>query len=179
MNSFNLSKKQIEILIKLLEGPKKMTELNKIIKNYPSLQKEIMVLESMGYLRREEKFERQRVVYVVLTEKGRVVAEKLQEAERISNMSSEEFEDMRKNLHWIMDVNTFTDHITGYDIHHRKKEVFNIWLKSNGKYLILYCDLCHSNSCYHIDWALNDPIIGEEIRKIAAEKGLKLKVDES
>ncbi|WP_337954330.1 PadR family transcriptional regulator [Aciduliprofundum sp. MAR08-339] len=114
---------------------------------------------------------------VKLTKKGRIIAEKLKEIDEMASMPEDELEAQRKRLHWIVDINTYTDHITAYDIHGGKKEIFNIWLKPNGKYLTLYCDLCHSDSCFHIDWALQDPVIGPEIREIAKKKGLKIKND--
>ena len=175
MDTLNLTKNQMRILKELLDGDKKMTELQKLIKNYPSLQKEIMTLEGLGFVVRKEERERQRVVYVSLTEKGRAVAEKLKEAEEVAMMTPEELEEQRKRIHWIIDINTFVDHITAYDIHDGKKEIFNIWLRPNGKYLKLYCDKCGSYDCYHINWALNDPVIGPELREKAKKKGLKIK----
>ncbi len=163
------------VLTSLLNGRKKMTDLQTNVKNYASLKLVVLELEKEGYVRTEESEEGKKRIYVSLTDKGKAVAEKLKEAEEVARMSPEELEERRKNIHWIVDINTFVDHITAYDIHNGKKEIFNIWLKPNGKYLLLYCDKCNSYDCYHIDWALHDPVIGPELREKARKKGLKIK----
>ncbi|ADD08804.1 winged helix-turn-helix transcriptional regulator [Candidatus Aciduliprofundum boonei] len=165
----------VPLLTSLLDGKKKMSELLKVIPNYMTIKAYISELEEKGYVKTQEKFEGRKVIYVELTEKGRAVAEKLKEAEEVITMTPEELEAQRKRIHWIVDINTYADHITAYDIHDGKKETFNIWLKPNGKYLLLYCDRCHSYDCYHIDWAVHDPVIGPELKEIADEKGLKIK----
>ncbi len=163
------------VLISLLEGEKKMSQLQKAIKNYSTLKLTVMDLEKEGYVKTREVTEGRKIIYVSLTQKGKAVAEKLKEVEEVAKMTPEELEERRKNLHWIVDINTYADHVTGYDIHNGKKEIFNVWLKMNGKYLTLYCDKCHSESCYHVLWALQDPYVGDKIREIAKEKGLKIK----
>ncbi len=166
-----------DILIKLLDEKEAVpiSKLHKYSKNYYAFKNVIKKLEEDGLVKTEEKVMGRKTIYVSLTEKGRAVAEKLKEAEEVARMSPEELKEQRKRIHWIVDINTYEDHITAYDIHQGKKESFNIWIKPNGKYLLLYCDRCHSFDCYHVDWAVHDPVIGSEIRKMAEKKGLKIK----
>ena len=152
-----------------------MSQLQKAIKNYSTLKLTVMDLEKEGYVKTREVTEGRKIIYVSLTRRGKAVAEKLKEVDEVAKMTPEELEERRKNLHWIVDINTYVDHITAYDIHDGKKETFNIWLKPNRKYLLLYCDRCHSYDCYHVDWAVHDPVIGPKLKEIAEEKGLKIK----
>ena len=165
------------ILLKLLNAKEDLTitQFLDIVNSYKTIKDIVKKLEEDGLVKTEEKVMGRKTIYVSLTEKGRAVAEKLKEAEEVARMSPEELKEQRKRIHWIVDINTYEDHITAYDIHQGKKESFNIWIKPNGKYLLLYCDRCHSFDCYHVDWAVHDPVIGSEIRKMAEKKGLKIK----
>ncbi len=165
------------ILLKLLEEdqPVLITKLYRSNRNYYAFKNVIKKMEEDGLVEVKESVEGRKSIYVSLTEKGKAVAEKLKEAEEVAMMTPEELEAQRKRIHWIVDINTYADHITAYDIHDGKKETFNIWLKPNGKYLLLYCDRCHSYDCYHVDWAVHDPVIGPELKEIADKKGLKIK----
>lgn len=173
VSNLNLSKKQTAILFELVQGPKKMTELNKIIKNYPSLQKEIMTLESYGYVKREEKYERQRVVYVSLTEKGRAVAEKLKEAEQVSKLSDEELEKY-KNLHALEHFNVYEDHVTITDISMEGVKYVNIYARPRGEVLYFYCEECGKDDCYHIGYLFFDTKLSKFIKDWINKNGYKL-----
>ena len=156
--------------------PTFVSNLQKVVKNYHVLKNMVEKLIGEGYLAGEvEIIKGREALKVSLTDKGKAAAEALMEVDKVANMTPEELEAQRKRIHWIVDINTYADHITAYDIHDGKKETFNIWLKPNGKYLLLYCDRCHSYDCYHIDWAVHDPVIGPELKEIADEKGLKIK----
>ena len=165
------------IILKLFEEKSELqiTKFLDIVNSYKTIKEVVKKLEEEGLVKTEEKVIGRKTIYVSLTEKGRAVAEKLKEAEEIVKMNPEELEAERKRLHWFVDINTYADHITAYDIHDGKKEIFNVWLKPNGKYLLLYCDRCNSYNCRHVDWAIHDPVIGECIKEIAKKKGLKIK----
>ena len=165
------------IVIFLLEHPNGVMQkdLFHIVKNSATREKVLQALKEDGLVEISEQVVGRKKYNIKLTEKGRAVAEKLKEAEEVAMMTPEELEAQRKRIHWIVDINTYADHITAYDIHDGKKETFNIWLKPNGKYLLLYCDRCHSYDCYHVDWAVHDPVIGPELKEIADKKGLKIK----
>ncbi len=178
--SLPLDEQSIKILTTLLEGEKKISELLPLTNNsYHTLRNKVQKLKDAGFIeiseRRQYGDKGPKIIILRITEKGQAVAEKLMEAEEAANMTPEELEEQRKRIHWIIDINTLVDHITAYDIHDGKKEIFNIWLKPNGKYLRLYCDKCDSYDCYHVNWALHDPVIGPEIREKAEKKGLKIK----
>ncbi len=159
-----------------LNEPVFVSTLQKVVKNYHVLKNTISKLIDSGFVYGEEiEIKGRKALKVSLTEKGRAVAEKLKEAEEIAKMTPEELEEQRKRIHWIIDINTYVDHITAYDIHEGKRETFNIWLKPNGKYLLLFCDKCHSYDCYHVDWAVHDPVIGSQLKEVAEKKGLKIK----
>ncbi len=65
------------ILIELLDGQKKMTELKNVIANYDTLRNLVRELQQMKLLRTKEVVKERRIIYVSLTEEGRVVARKL------------------------------------------------------------------------------------------------------
>ena len=173
VNNINLTKKQMQLLIKLLDGAKKITDLREIIKNYPSLQKEIMTLEAEGYVKREEKIERQRVVYVSLTDKGRAVAEKLKEVEWTAKLSPEDLERF-KNMRALLHVNIYEDHVTIMDIHLGKSRIANVYARLKGDKVFFWCDLCEDTDCYHIEYMFADYKLSDFIRSWINKNGYKL-----
>jgi len=173
VKSFELSKKQTKILLELLKGKRKMTELQKIIKNYPSLQKEIMILEAAGLVERKEEFERQRVVYVSLTEKGKAIAQQMRRAEKIAKMSEEELKKFR-GLHYLEHFNVYEDHITLTDSSIEGVRYVNIFAKPKGDILYFWCDVHEATDCYHIGYLFVDEKLRSFINEQLEKNGFKL-----
>ena len=153
-----------------------MTELQKVIRNYPSLQKEVMTLENLGLVVRKEERERQRVVYVLLTEKGLAVAEKLKEAEEIATGKiemhpdwREKFKNMRAMLHFNLYENTIR--ISEY-LPDGSERVVDVDITVNGNKMYLYCSACGSFNCEHINFIWSHPKLRRALLEKAQEKHL-------
>ena len=160
------------VLIRLYKGEAMMTELTSIVSNYSTLRLLIRELQDEDYVTTREVFQDKRKIIVSLTEKGKAVAEQLKKAEEvskgvvihedegrieISNMP-DDWKDKWKNLHALIHVNVYDDHITIMETNHEgtgKERIFNIYIRENGHgQLRLWCELDESFDCYHIGYAL-------------------------
>lgn len=84
VNSIIGKKHVAPLLIKLLDGEKMMTELSEIVSNYSGLQLLTRELSEENYISVREVFSDKRKFVVSLTPTGRLVAQKLKEANDIA-----------------------------------------------------------------------------------------------
>ncbi|MDS0257473.1 hypothetical protein ApAK_07315 [Thermoplasmatales archaeon AK] len=159
------------LLMELLGKEKMMTELKTVVSGYDTLRNLVRELQDLDLVRKIETFEDRRKLIVSLTDKGRAVAEQLKKAEEaasgvkiyenegrieISNIP-EGWREKWKNLHALIHVNVFEDHITIKETNgeNGKDRIFNIYIRENGHgHLRLWCELDESFDCYHIGYAL-------------------------
>ena len=160
-------------LTALLSGKKKMTDLHQEVRNYASLKLLVLELEKEGYVKTEESEEGRKTIYVSLTEKGRAVAERLQEAEKIAKMESGELEKYQ-NLHALEHFNVYEDHITLTDISMEGIRYVNIYAKPRGETLYFYCEMHDSDDCYHIGYIFFDSKLKEFVKKWINTNGYNL-----
>ena len=161
------------ILIFLLErGEVKKTDLSRVVSSPQTYQRAVKELEKEGYVVQRETIIGRRIVNVSLTPKGRSVAEQLKRAEEAAkgvviheDESRIEVSDIPemwrekwKNLHALIHVNVFDDHVTIMETNHEgsgKERIFNIYVRENGQgHLRLWCELDESFDCYHVGYAL-------------------------
>ena len=161
------------VLTELLKGKKKMTELQEKVKNYASLKLLILNLEREGYVKIEEPEEGKKVIYVSLTEKGRAVAEKLKEAERVAKLSDEELEKFR-NLHALEHFNVYEDHVTLTDISMEGVRYVNIYARTRGETVYFYCEMHDSDDCYHVGYLFFDEKLRSFVKEWIEKNGYKL-----
>ena len=166
MNDNLLGTKKGKILVFLLSGPKKMTEIKEIISSYDVLRYNILELQQEGYIKKTESRDNKRKYIVTLTEKGRQIADKLKEAENVSQgirinsdsgeeinipLSQEEAE-KTQNLRFLFHVNVLDDHITVEEVVPGKpSRIFNIYIRQNGGgNFRLWCEYDNSFDCLHV-----------------------------
>ena len=169
-----LRKKNIvPLLTSLLDGKKKMSELLKVIPNYMTIKAYISDLEEEGYVKTEEKFEGRKVIYVELTERGRVVAEALKKAEWLANLPPDKIEKFA-NIKAYIHINSYEDHVTLKEIHLGETRIINVYVKPKGNVIYFYCDYHDSDDCEHVEVMFGDPDISDYIRDWLNKNGYKL-----
>ena len=162
------------VLLKIYEkeGSVIQSDLKRIASNWRTLTDVINSLKDDGYLVVTERISGRRITQISLTEKGRSVAEQLKRAEEAAkgvviheDESRIEVSDIPemwrekwKNLHALIHVNVFDDHVTIMETNHEgsgKERIFNIYVRENGQgHLRLWCELDESFDCYHVGYAL-------------------------
>ena len=161
------------VLIELLSGKKKMTELQEKVKNYASLKLLVLELEKKGYVKIEGSTEGKRVIYVSLTKKGRIVAEALKKAQWLANLPLEKIErfaQMKAFIH----INTYEDHITLKEIHLGESHIIDVFVRLKGDVLYLYCDYDKTDDCEHIEVIFADLELSDYLREWLKKNGYKL-----
>ena len=135
------------VLTELLNGKKKMTDLQERVKNYAALKLLVLELEKAGYVNIEESKEGKRVIYVSLTDKGRAVAEKLKEAEEISMEDKKYYELFSKTR-----IVTVPHRLNDYILLRTKegKEIRIYFIMNSADTLFLWCDQHKDFECEHI-----------------------------
>jgi len=172
MDSLDLKhSKSVLIALSKVETAKK-SDLFTIIKSHQVLDNLLEALQKDNYLTIQESKVGPRKYFISLTSKGHAVAEQLKKAEEaasgivihedegrieISNVP-EEWKEKWKNLHALIHVNVYDDHVTIMETNHEgtgKERIFNIYIRENGHgQLRLWCELDESFDCYHIGYAL-------------------------
>ena len=109
-----------------------------------------------------------------LTEKGRKVAEQLMNAQLAAegkplqaSLSEEQLEKV-KNLHLLIHVNVYDDHITVLEkLPSGPDRIINVYVKENGQRGIfrLWCELDESFDCWHAQAAWSYPEVQEMMLK--------------
>ena len=165
-------KNAARILVKLLSGNVKMTDLKSIVSSYETLRYLIRDLEDLGYVKRREELKDRRIIYVELTEKGRVIAEKLKDIEGsleekeepIAEISKEKYDQMAKDwkrLSALTHVNVLDDHVVlkeyNYDGQGHDRLVTIYVMINHDKVMRLYCDVDQSTTCWHVQYAWTLP----------------------
>ncbi len=161
------------VILKLLEKDTFMkSELFTIVTSNQTLDKLLDALEKDGYVSKISSKYGRRTYSISLTDRGRSVAEQLKRAEEAAkgvviheDESRIEVSDIPemwrekwKNLHALIHVNVFDDHVTIMETNHEgsgKERIFNIYVRENGQgHLRLWCELDESFDCYHVGYAL-------------------------
>ena len=150
----------------------KKSDLSSVITNPYKLTDILNKLARDGLLTMGESKLGRKSYQISLTPKGRQVAEQLKKAEEAASgiviheeegrieISSvpEEWKEKWKNLHALIHVNVYDDHVTIMETNHEgtgKERIFNIYIRENGHgQLRLWCELDESFDCYHIGYAL-------------------------
>jgi len=164
-------KNAARILVKLLSGNVKMTDLKSIVSSYETLRYLIRDLEDLGYVKRREELKDRRIIYVELTEKGRVIAEKLKDIEGsleekeepIAEISKEKYDQMAKDWNRLA-LNYITvpdEHVVlkeyNYDGQGHDRLVTISLSIDKDLILRLYCDVDQSTTCWHVQYAWTLP----------------------
>ena len=165
-----LGTKKGKILTTLLEGSKMMTQLKSVISSYDVLRYNILELQTLGYIIKHEDRQNNRKFVLSLTDKGRAVAEKLQEAQDVAEgkPSEEEMLDLpltdeevekAKHISLLYHVNVSDDHVTVQElIPGKPSRIFNIYIKRNGGgNFRLWCEHDNSYDCWHVKTAWTYP----------------------
>ena len=186
MNNDLFGTKKSKILISLLSGPKKMTELQDIISSYDVLRYNVLELQTEGLITRKEYRDSKRRYQVTLTPKGKEVATRLQEAQDVSDgiihfdgedidikLTPEEQEN-RKYLKFLFHFNVLDNHITVEEaVPGKRSRIFNIYVKQNGHGIFrLWCEADDSYECWHVREAWTYP----QVQKMMTQYKGKVKV---
>jgi len=146
--------------------------------NYHVLSKLIDKLESDGYVKKEEKIIGRRKILVSLTEKGRVVAEKLLEAEAVAKgydaVMTPNWRDRFKGMRAFAHMNIHENIIRVWDITPERERIAEVEIRIRGNRMMLYCTLCNSTSCEHIDYIFSNPYLRHLIFEKAEIEGLRV-----
>ena len=162
-----------KIMIALLDGPKNMSELQNIIKNYMTLSKTVLELESKGFVKSKDVVEGRKIKYVELTERGRVVAEALKKAEWLAKLPPEKIERLA-NTKAFIHVNSYEDHVTLKEVHLGQSRIVNVFVRPKGNKIYFYCDYDDSDDCEHIEIMFADLEISDYLRSWLNKNGYKL-----
>ena len=161
------------ILILLLEnnGEAKKSDFSRIATSWKTLSDIISALQHEGYLTISEQIRGRKTFEIKITDKGRAVAQKLKEAEDVSegiiHIDGEEInvkltpeeQQNRKYLKFLFHFNVMDNHITVEEVVPGKnKRIFNIYIKRNGNGIFrLWCEEDDSYECWHVKEAWGYP----------------------
>lgn len=170
MDSLDL-KHAKSVLIKLSKmGVAKKSDLFNIVKSHQVLDNLLEFLKKDGYINISESKMGPKKYSIILTDKGRAVAEKLQEAQDVAEgkPSEEEMLDLpltdeevekAKHISLLYHVNVSDDHVTVQElIPGKPSRIFNIYIKRNGGgNFRLWCEHDNSYDCWHVKTAWTYP----------------------
>lgn len=170
MDSLDL-KHAKSVLIKLSKmGVAKKSDLFNIVKSHQVLDNLLEFLKKDGYINISESKMGPKKYSIILTDKGRIVAEKLQEAQDVAEgkPSEEEILDLpltdeevekAKHISLLYHVNVSDDHVTVQElIPGKPSRIFNIYIKRNGGgNFRLWCEQDDSYDCWHVKTAWTYP----------------------
>ena len=161
------------ILILLLEnnGEAKKSDFSRIATSWKTLSDIISALQHEGYLTISEQIRGRKTFEIKITDKGRAVAQKLKEAEDVSEgiipIDGEEINiqlnpEEQKNsqyLKYLFHFNVLDNHITVEEaVPGKPTRIFNIYVKQNGHgYFRLWCEADNSYDCWHVKEAWGYP----------------------
>ena len=176
------------ILILLLEnnGEAKKSDFSRIATSWKTLSDIISALQHEGYLTISEQIRGRKTFEIKITDKGRAVAQKLKEAEDVSegiiHIDGEEInvkltpeeQQNRKYLKFLFHFNVMDNHITVEEVVPGKnKRIFNIYIKRNGNGIFrLWCEEDDSYECWHVREAWGYP----EVQKMMTQYKGKVKM---
>jgi DNA-binding MarR family transcriptional regulator len=170
--------KAVLTTLERLGGKCKMSDLKGIATNWRSLVDTVDRLSSEGYLLSKQEIGGRRMYTIQFTEKGRAVAEQLRHVEEIASgkviahipaQSTERLRDQLQTVTIMHHVNIVDDVIRVGDWHGGKKRIADVQVKMIGKRLHLYCDLCRSESCEHVDFVWVIPAVRAKLLERATQ----------
>ncbi len=161
------------LLYLLKKGEVLQKDLSHIVKNLRSLKQILDSLEDDGLITITEKIIGRRAYYISLTDKGRVVAEQLRNAEKLAKLTPEEIERF-KRMRALIHVNVYEDHITIMDIGWEDERVVNIYARPKGDVVYFWCDVDEDTDCYHIQYMFANPKLSDFVRGWIEKNGFKL-----
>ena len=168
------------ILLYLLDNSEvPITDFSKIHIGPNSYYRTISLLLDDGFIKRKEVIDRRKIVLISLTDKGRAVAQKLKEAEEVSEGTIPiDGEDINvkptpevlgnsKRLKFLFHFNVMDNHITLEEAEPGKSShLFNIYIKQNSHGgFVLWCEADDSTTCWHVREALTYPQVQEMMAK--------------
>ena len=157
-----------------------MSDLKHVATNWRSLVDTVARLSSEGYLKTSQEVGGRRMYTIQFTDKGRAVAEQLRHVEAvasgkvIAHVSPETTQRLRDQLTQVTimhHVNIVDDVIRVGDWHGGKKRIADVQVKTVRKRLRLFCDLCRSESCEHVDFVWVIPAVREKLLERATKGG--------
>ena len=155
-----------------------MKDLIHVATNWRSIVSAVSRLTEAGYLETTREVGGRRTYTITLTEKGRAVAEQLRHVEeiasgkviaRVSAESTQRLKDQLQTVTIMHHVNIVDDVIRVGDWHGGKKRIADVRVKMIGRRLHLYCDLCLSESCEHVDFVWVIPSVRAKLLERAIE----------
>lgn len=170
------------VLVYLLKhGPSKKTDLSEVSTMH-TIDKLLPLLEKEGFIVVKEMRVGRRIYDIVLTSKGKDVAEQLmfaieavyapknmrheQAKARVYAKKAEEwksnFNEATKGLSMLYHVNVMEDHVTIGERTATGERVINIYVKVNGHGILrLWCEEDESFECVHVQYAWTLPDVQE------------------
>ena len=157
-----------------------MKDLIHVATNWRSIVSAVARLTEAGYLETTREVGGRRTYTITLTAKGRAVAEQLRHVEavasgkviaHISPETTRRLRDWLTHVTIMHHVNIIDDVIRVGDWHGGKKRIADVQVKTVGKRLRLFCDLCRSESCEHVDFVWVIPAVREKLLERAAKGG--------
>ena len=143
-----------------------------------SVDKLVNELKNEGFLSVRREFAGRNTYYISLTEKGKTTAEKLKEAQEVSEgkpttnendnpvitLSKSDYQEFKKNvrnLSVLSHFNVLDDHIAIRESNYDKKgdeRVVFVYVKLNGNGIMrLWCEEDQSFDCWHVKYAWTLP----------------------
>ena len=172
MDSLDLKySKSVLLQIYSFNDPIAKKDLGKVVKSHQVLDNLLINLERDGYIHISSNIVGPRVFKISLTDKGRAVAQKLKEAEDVSEgiihidgedidikLTPEERENS-KYLKFLFHFNVMDNHITVEEaVPGKLSRIFNIYVKQNGNGIFrLWCEQDNSYDCWHVKEAWGYP----------------------
>ena len=169
------------ILILLLEnnGEAKKSDFSRIATSWKTLSDIISALQHEGYLTISEQIRGRKTFEIKITDKGRAVAQKLKEAEEVSEGTipidgedinikpTPEVRENSKRLKFLFHFNVMDNHITLEEAEPGKSShLFDIYIKQNSHGgFVLWCEADDSTTCWHVREALTYPQVQEMMAK--------------
>lgn len=175
-----LAKKHVSsLLIFLLDKDNvHKTDLVSVVHSNTSVDKLVNELKNEGFLLVRREFAGRNTYYISLTEKGKTTAEKLKEAQEVSEgklttneneshvitlskSDYEKFDQKVRNLSVLSHFNVLDDHIAIRESNYDKKgdeRVVFVYVKLNGNGIMrLWCEEDQSFDCWHVKYAWTLP----------------------
>ena len=163
------------VLLELFnKSPLMKSDFYKVVKSHQVLDNVLESLSEEGYLTISSNKIGPKAYTITITEKGRKVAEQLMNAQLAAegkplqaSLSEEQLEKV-KNLHLLIHVNVYDDHITVLEkLPSGPDRIINVYVKENGQRGIfrLWCELDESFDCWHAQAAWSYPEVQEMMLK--------------
>ena len=168
-----LAKKHVaSILVFLLHNPTvKKTDVISVVHSNTTVDKLINSLKAEGFISVKREFAGRNTYYISLTEKGKIVAQKLEEAqaaaEGIIHIDGEDInikltpqeQENSQHLKFLFHFNVLDNHITVEEaVPGKASRIFNIYVKQNGGgNFRLWCEADNSFDCWHVKEAWGYP----------------------